>query len=391
MKGKVRILVAMFFMQFILGSSGAIPSPLLAIIGASLNITNNTLLQMIVSIPTLVMIPTNLLSGALGAKMSKKSLFLIGAILFIIGGIGPVFTTSITIFLVYRVVLGLGLGFVFPLGFAMLPDYFEGQARQTASGIFNAGSLLLAIPAALIAGIIGSSAWQNAFWLYAFTIVPIILVMTLIPAVKKPAGEGTSNHPAEKAAPPHSSTYVTAFVGMVFYIGVTVMSLTISFFMATKMPVEQAGGIAGFGTALFSVGGIIASLLYGKLISKMGKWLGVFAFILGAAGYLLVFLFPSPVVALIAFTCCGINIGMAGPVMIMGAMAKSSWSASLTTAIIMVGLNLGQFISPYAIGLFSAIGNGSWPIVYLCSAILIAFVAVYYLVDAIKPERGEVK
>jgi MFS family permease len=388
MKGKIRIIVAMFFMQFILSSSGAIPGPLLAILGASLHITNNTLLQMIVSLPTLVMIPTNLLSGALGAKMSKKVLFLIGAILFMIGGIGPIFTTSITVFLVFRVILGLGLGFVFPLGFAMLPDYFEGQARQTASGIFNSGGLLLAIPVAIIAGIIGSSAWQNAFWLYGFTIVPIILVMALIPAVKKPGNQGTFGAPAAKAAPPHSTTYVTAFLGLVFYIGVTVMSLTISFFMATKIPIEQVGGIAGLGTALFSVGGIAASLLYGKLISGMGKWLGVFAFTLGVAGYLLVFLFPTPIIALIAFTCCGINIGMAGPMMMMGAMAKSPWSASLTSAIIMVGLNLGQFISPYAIGLFSAIGNGSWPIVYLCSATLIAFVWIYYLVNALKPEKG---
>jgi hypothetical protein len=47
--------------------------------------------------------------------------------------------------------------------------------------------------------------------------VPIILVMALIPAVKKPAAQGTFGAPAAKAAPPHSSTYVTAFLGLVFY------------------------------------------------------------------------------------------------------------------------------------------------------------------------------
>lgn len=386
MKGKVHILVAMFFMQFILSSNGAIPSPLLSVIGESLNVTSTTLLGLIITLPTLTLIPTNLLSGALGAKMSKKTLFFIGSVIFLIGGLGPIFTTNITVFLVFRAILGIGVGFVFPLGFAMLPDYFEGSAQQTASGIFNAGGLLLAIPVALIAGIIGSSAWQNAFWMYAFTIVPILMVMFMIPKVERAAV--TAEAQIEKAPPPHKSTFITAIVVLFFYIGVSVATVNISLFLAsTGIPTEQVTGLSGLGTALFSVGGVIASLMFGPLVKRLGKWMGPIFFTVGALGFILVFLSPTSTMALVCMLCSGISVGLTGPTMIMGAMGKSPWSAPLTSAIILTGINLGQFLSPYAVNLFSSIGGGSWSVIFLCAGIVIAIVAVYQLISVLRPEK----
>jgi len=374
----------MFFMQFILSANGAIPGPLLAVIGESLKVTSTTLLGLIITLPTLTLIPTNLLSGALGSKMSKKVLFYIGAVLFLIGGIGPIFCSSITTFLVFRAILGLGVGFVFPLGFAMLPDYFEGPARQTASGIFNAGGLLLAIPVALIAGVIGGSSWQTAFWMYAFTIVPFLLVMFMIPEIKTRAKAVETGDAAAAARPPHISTYFTAVAAFVFYIGISVITVNLSLFLATLMSSEQAAGIAGLGTALFSIGGVVGSLLFGILVRKLGRWIGLVFFTLAALGYFLLFLNPSPTMVLVCMLTSGISVGLTGPTMIMGAMGKSPWSASLSSAIILTGINLGQFVSPYVVGLTSAASGGSWPVIFLVAGLLIALVAVYSLVDALK-------
>jgi hypothetical protein len=87
--------------------------------------------------------------------------------------------------------------------------------------------------------------------------------------------------------------------------------------------------------------------------------------------------------------CSGISAGLTGPIMIMGAMGKSYWSVPLTTAIILTGINLGQFLSPYAVSIFLAISGGSWPVVFLCAGLLIAIIAVYYFVAALRPESNK--
>ncbi|NTU88769.1 MAG: MFS transporter [Actinobacteria bacterium] len=386
MKGKIHILIAMFSMQFILSASGAIASPLLPVIGAGLKVSDPLILGLIITLPTLTLIPTNLLSGVLAAKMSKKTLFLIGAVLFIIGGVGPIFTSSIVTFLILRAVMGLGIGFVFPLGFAMLPDYFEGDAQQTASGIFNSGGLLVAVPLAISAGVMGSSDWHPAFWLYALAIIPVVMVLFMIP---KPIYKAEAVEESEKAAPPHVTTYIIAVIGLIFFIGTTVATVNNSLFLADLgLPTDQVTGLSGLATALFAVGGFVASLLYGPLVFRLDKWMGPIFFSLGAVGFILTFIFPSPVMLLVCMLLSGISVGSTGPVMVMGAMAKSYWSVPLTTAIVLTGFNLGQFLSPFAVNLFSVIGGGSWPFVFLCAGILIAAIAVYYIVIAVKPERA---
>lgn len=387
MKGKVQIIVAMFFMQFFLSATGAIPGPLLATIAASLRVTDPTLLGLIGTLPTLTLIPTNLLSGFLATRMSKKTLFFIGATLFIIGGIGPIFTMDINVFLIFRAILGLGSGFVFPLGFAMIPDYFEGDAQQKATGIFNAGGLALAVPLAFIAAAIGGTIWQNGMWLYAAGIIPMLLVLFFIPN-KKPV-RAAADAIVEKADPPHKSTYITAVVGLVYFLGITIASISAALYLASIMPVAAVAGVAAGATALFAIGGMIASFMYAKLVKWFDKWVGFIFFTLGAVGLFLMFIVPSATSVLIAMLLCGTSVGATGPVMVMGAMNKSYWSVPLTTAIVLTGFNVGQFLSPFAMGTFSRIGHGSWPFVYLCASVVVALIAVYYFIVTVKPEKDD--
>jgi len=390
MKGKGKILFAMFFMQFVLSAGGSVFGPILASIEAAMPNVDQTLISMLASLPTLTMIPTNLLSGNLAAKISKKTLFYIGAVIFLIGGFIPLFTDNIYIMLAGRAVLGFGMGFVYPLGFAMLHDYFEGQALQTASGIFNSGGLVLAIPISLLSGIIGATNWKNTLWMYLFTLVPILLVMTLIPEVKQPVITQDKQSNAF-VKPPHPSTYFIALGRLVFFVGITVITLTSSYYLATILPLAQAGRVAGLGSAIFSAGGIVASLLYGKFNALFGRWLGGFAFTIGAIALLLLGLFPSAGMILISMTLCGITMGLTGSLTVMDAIRRSPWSASMTTAICMVGTNLGQFLCPYAVALFSALGGGSYSTVYIFGGILVTLVAAYYWVQAIKPNKEQTK
>jgi MFS family permease len=87
-------------------------SPALAKISQAFPGTDSTLIKLVLTLPSLLIIPFSLLSGWLAARMKKKYVLLIGLVIYFLGGMGGGFARSITELLIIRGLFGVGVGFL---------------------------------------------------------------------------------------------------------------------------------------------------------------------------------------------------------------------------------------------------------------------------------------
>src|SRR5699024_3632001 len=84
-------------------------------------------IKLILTAPSLTVIPFSFYSSYLTKKMSEKAIVLIGISIYIIAGVGAQFSPSIIVLLLLRFVLGAGVGLVMPIALTLIIDHFEGK------------------------------------------------------------------------------------------------------------------------------------------------------------------------------------------------------------------------------------------------------------------------
>ena len=95
--------------------AGAAVAPALGVIQASFSGTSQTVVQLIISIPALFIVITNLCFPALSRRFSTKTLVLGGLLLYTVGGCAAGLFDQIALVLVMRALVGIGVGIMIPL------------------------------------------------------------------------------------------------------------------------------------------------------------------------------------------------------------------------------------------------------------------------------------
>src|SRR5699024_11685647 len=97
-----------------------------------------TLIKLILTIPSLMIIPFSFVSSYLTTKITKRSIVLIGLIIYMVGGVGPQFVSKIEAIIALRLLLGIGVGILMPLANSLINDNFEGNVRTIMIGYIRA-------------------------------------------------------------------------------------------------------------------------------------------------------------------------------------------------------------------------------------------------------------
>src|SRR5690625_2231620 len=120
--------------------AGAAISPALGVIAKNFPDANPTLIKLILTIPSLMIIPFSFVSSYLTTKITKRSIVLIGLIIYMVGGVGPQFVSTIEAIIALRLLLGIGVGLLMPLADSLINDHFEGKERTKMMGYNSAFS-----------------------------------------------------------------------------------------------------------------------------------------------------------------------------------------------------------------------------------------------------------
>lgn len=372
-KGKTKL--AIFSVGILMMGAMAIASGL-AVIGEHFGDVPQTSIQLLITIPCMIIIVANPVFGKLQEYVPIKTLILIGVMCFLLGGIAPAFLSSFPLILVCRGIVGVGVAAAQVLSSSMVAANFEGEERAKVMGQLSSAQMLGCAVMVFVSGYLAMMGWNMTFYVHLIAIISLVCVAAFLPDIKPMrAAEGGT---AEKID--ISGAYGWALTMFVYFIS----GLTLATYLAFVIMEKNLGTAADAGTATmaFAIGGFLMGFFFGNLAQvarkaslAVGLFTGVIAFLMIAFATSMAMVYLGSLI--FGFTT---TIVFAS---IMDGTSSSVSPASIPMAISIVtaGQNLGSFLCPYIITpIAAAMSNNVNTYAFIVGAIQFAIMGVIALI-----------
>lgn len=332
-------------------------SPALAAIKEAFPDISATQAKLVLTLPTLVMMPIGLFSAKLTARIDKKKLLLTGMVLFLVFGVAGGFVSNFKLLLLMRVFFGLGLGIMTPLSTSLIFDFApDTNKRSKLLGIQGASNQLGGLIFMSLSGILASISWRYSFLTYAFVIVSIVLTSLFMPSIPPyKARQGAAGNAEEKKM--SKKIFILAFFALMIFSCYFVINTDLALFM----DVEHIGNAreCGYALSLMRIPAIVAGILLAWIMRNLKDWTMPFATVIMAAGYWVIAYADSYGILMLGCLIVGLGGGFAlPPISLYLPRIVTPRQRTFGVAIIMSVAQLGQFISPYYINIFVSGGTG---------------------------------
>ncbi len=156
-------------------------SPALAKIRQAFPSADITLIKLVLTLPSLLIIPFSLLGGWLASRMKKKAILLIGLVIYFIGGVGGGLARSIEQLLIIRGLFGVGVGLIIPLSISLIADFYEKEERAKMMGLSGSVSHFGGVVFLLLSGWLACMSWRYAFGVYGLSALIMFTVFFWLP------------------------------------------------------------------------------------------------------------------------------------------------------------------------------------------------------------------
>ncbi len=326
-------------------------SPALGLIAQAFPDASPTMIKLILTAPSIMIIPFSFLSSYLTSKVSKRTIIMIGLVIYLIGGIGPQFVPNIETLLILRLILGAGVGLVMPLSMSLINDYFTGTERTKMMGFNSAFSNFGGIVTMLFAGWLATFGWRVPFNVYFLGLIIFLLIFFFLPK-----GEVQIRKQQDKKTKLPLRVYGYALAMG----GIMLAYYSIATNIALYLDQNDLGGatLAGTVVSFTTVGGMITSLLLVQLEVALKKFI-IPVMLFGMAFAFLLLTFTHNIFFVIMGVCLiGLGQGALFPTIILKALDQVqpfqadrviAWTSSMTF--------LGQFLSPVVLDGIAKIAN----------------------------------
>ena len=328
--------------------AGAAVAPALGVIREYFADSDQLFVQMIISMPALFIVLTNLFFGRLAKKFGARTLVITGLMLYTVGGCAAGLFDSIGLVLAMRALVGIGVGIIMPLSTGLLSYYFPPERQEGLMGWSSAMNQMGGVAATLISGLLANISWRLSFLVYLMGLISIVLCLAFMPndliGAAYPAKEKGSSGAFWK--------YYTHIIAMF-------LLMTAFFLYPANFAIVTAaeGIIPAMYTSVIMAGMDLVAFFGGLLFVSVKKLCGGYtkyaAPVLFTLGYvLLAFTDGGWAGVLIGSACVGFANGCGVPCIISAASKAAGRSAATTVMpLISAALYLAQFISPVALSL----------------------------------------
>ena len=321
--------------------AGAAVAPALGVIEAHFSHDSSLLVQMIISMPAIFIVLTNLLFPRLCRHFSSKTLVMAGLLLYTVGGCAAGACSRIGVLLATRALVGIGVGIIMPLSTGLLAFYFSRDKQEKLMGYSSAMNQMGGVVATLISGLLAAVSWRASFLVYLMGLISIVLCLFFLPK------DRIAPDPTPSGAGSVRATDFLPYLACMFF-------LMISFFIyPSNFAIEtSAAGIIpqkwiSVIMASMDFVAFFGGLLFVRVKQTLGDRTRLFAPALFLAGYLLLSLSGGWAGTLAGSFCIGFANGAGIPFLISAVSKKAGKAAAATVLpLISAALYLAQFLTP---------------------------------------------
>lgn len=336
-----KVTATILSMSLLTVMAGAAIAPALGIIKAHFSEANDLLVQLIVSMPALLIIVTNLFFLAISRRLRTRAIATTGLLLYVMAGAGCFFVDDIYVLLVMRALLGISVGLIMPLSTGLLAYYFPPEEQARLMGLSAAMNQMGGVVATLLAGLLATIEWNYAFLVYLMGLIAVVMVWLWLPDEQL----GSANKRGIPFQPRQLLKFHPSVIGMlllmmIFFIFPT--NFAIIAHQQTTLSTEVITIImVGLDVVAFFVGLVFGSLMH--TFRQPIKYFAPLFFLLGYVAYLI----PSVATILLGSVFIGIANGVGIPYLNTIASIKGGKNSATTVMpLLSAALYLGQFLSP---------------------------------------------
>ncbi|RKD25888.1 MFS transporter [Ammoniphilus oxalaticus] len=363
--------------------AGAAISPALGLIAQEFPTADPVLIKLILTAPSLMIIPFSFLCSYLTTKITKKSLLMAGLVIYLLSGVGAQFMNSIESLLAFRLALGAGVGLVMPLSMSLISDYFTGEERTQMMGYNSAFSNFGGIVTMMLAGYLATFGWRVPFNVYFIGLIIMILVFFFLP--RGTVEKRTGNQPRKKIP-------LVVYGYAVSMGGVMLVYYSIATNMALYMEQNNLGGagLAGTVISFTTVGGMTTSILLVRLQGLLKNYIiPITLLVMGIAFSILSLMNNLPLV-FISVCLIGFGQGILFPVLLVKVInavepQQSDRAIAITSSMIFIG----QFLSPILLnGIGRLVGMPTIRFEYGAIAVGLGIAIVFTFISVIRSQNS---
>lgn len=347
-KGKIPLiaLVAIWSISAIVSLPGLAISPILDDMQSIFPHASELEVQMLESLPSLLIIPFMLLSGRWAVKGNKIRLLVVGTAIFLLSGVWCTTSYSLVELIAASTLVGVGAGMIIPLSTGLIVDYFTGDKRVNQLGISSAVNNLTLVIATTAVGYLADVEWHLAFVVYLLPVVTLLLIPAL--SRTKPAPE-----PKSGAQNRQTTLNVKVIAGLVlFYFAITYTSLIVTY--NTSYVASLAGmhsGESGIIISLFFLAIMAPGFMLNRIIAIFGRMVNLWSLVAMSVGLLLMSLtHPSATTLTIGAILTGLGYGVMQPIIYDKAATNAPpHLATLALSLVMAVNYAAILIAPFLI------------------------------------------
>ena len=341
-------------------------------------------IQMLTSLPSLLIIPFVLLAGKLAEKRDFIRLLRVGLWLFAASGVLYLFSSRMWQLMAVSALLGIGAGLIIPLSTGLISRYFTGEYRVRQFGYSSAITNMTLVVATAVTGYLAEVHWRLPFAVYLLPLISLVLSAYL----KKDAASVTIKQAAAIIPPIQSTPVISGKYGihirhlvqlMLFYGLVTYVVLAVTFNLPFLMEAHHfSSGNSGLMISLFFLAIMAPGFMLDSLVKLLGNKTKLYSLLAIAIGLLLIWFSPTEWLIVPGCILVGLGYGIIQPLIYDKTVDTAiPQKTTLALAFVMVMNYLAILLSPFITDFFQWIfhtGSQEFPFIFnLCITILIMY------------------
>ncbi len=344
-KGQISliVLVAIWSVSAVVSLPGLAISPILGDLNKIFPKASDLEIQMLTSLPSLLIIPFVLIAGHLSVGKDKLKILFAGLAIFFLSGAACLFAKSMVGLIVISCVLGIGAGMVVPLSTGLVVDYFTGERRVTQLGISSAINNLTLVLATAITGYLATRNWHLPFLVYLLPGISLLLVPFLHRQKSAP-------EPKESDQLRNTQINIRRLIElMILYFLITFAVLVVSYYAGFLIEeYKMHSSFSGILISLFFLAIVVPGFFLNSIIGFLKGWSNIVSLAMMAVGLLLFGLGKSPAAMVIGSLMSGFGYGIMQPIIYdKAAIIAPPHLATLALSYVMAVNYLAVVVCPF--------------------------------------------